>query len=97
MNKPEDAKKTWEQAIAKTTPIQLYSYARRLQSEKKDTEGMEIRVVAQLDQGVEACREMLGELERVSRLHPDQWSDFDRQVAHVGVALLHDLLRTRQL
>lgn len=42
MNKPEDAKKTWEQAIAKTTPIQLYSYARRLQSEKKDAEGMEI-------------------------------------------------------
>jgi hypothetical protein len=42
MNKPEDAKKTWEQAIAKTTPIQLYSYARRLQSEKKDAEGMEM-------------------------------------------------------
>ncbi|MFZ1219539.1 MAG: DUF2911 domain-containing protein [Chthoniobacterales bacterium] len=42
MNKAEDAKKTWEQAIAKTTAIQLYSYARRLQSEKKDAEGMEI-------------------------------------------------------
>jgi hypothetical protein len=42
MNKPDDAKKAWEQAIAKTTPIQLYSYARRLQSEKKDAEGMEI-------------------------------------------------------
>jgi hypothetical protein len=42
MNKPDDAKKVWEQAIAKTTPIQLYSYARRLQSEKKDTEAMEI-------------------------------------------------------
>ncbi len=42
MNKPDDAKKTWEQAIAKTTPIQLYSYARRLQSEKKDAEGLEI-------------------------------------------------------
>ena len=42
MNKPDDAKKTLEQAIAKTTPIQLYSYARRLQSEKKDAEGMEI-------------------------------------------------------
>jgi hypothetical protein len=42
MNKPEDAKKTWEQAIAKTTPIQLYSYGRRLQSEKKDAEAMEI-------------------------------------------------------
>src|SRR4051794_37485939 len=42
MNKTEDARKTWEQAIAKTTPIQLYSYARRLQSEKKDAEGMDI-------------------------------------------------------
>ncbi|MEY2562197.1 MAG: hypothetical protein QOH88_390 [Verrucomicrobiota bacterium] len=42
MNKPDEAKKVWEQAIAKTTPIQLYSYARRLQSEKKEAEGMEI-------------------------------------------------------
>jgi len=42
MNKPDDAKKTWEEAIAKTTPIQLYSYARRLQSEKKDAEAMEM-------------------------------------------------------
>ncbi|PYJ10926.1 MAG: hypothetical protein DMF06_04615 [Verrucomicrobia bacterium] len=42
MNKPEDAKKTWDQAIAKTTPAQLYSYGRRLQSEKKDAEAMEI-------------------------------------------------------
>ena len=42
MNKPEDAKKTWEQAIAKTTPVQLYSYARRLMFEKKDAEAMEI-------------------------------------------------------
>lgn len=42
MNKPEDAKKTWEQAISKTTPIQLYSYGRRLQFEKKDAEAMEI-------------------------------------------------------
>ena len=42
MNKPDDAKKTWEQAIAKTTPPQLYSYGRRLQSEKKDVEAMEI-------------------------------------------------------
>lgn len=42
MNKPEDAKKAWEQAITKTTPPQLYSYGRRLQSEKKDAEAMEI-------------------------------------------------------
>jgi hypothetical protein len=42
MNKPEDAKKIWEQAIAKTTALQLYSYARRLKSETKDAEAMEI-------------------------------------------------------
>lgn len=42
MNKADEAKKTWEQAIAKTTAQQLYSYARRLQSEKKDAEAMEI-------------------------------------------------------
>ncbi|MEY2510891.1 MAG: hypothetical protein QOE26_1654 [Verrucomicrobiota bacterium] len=42
MNKPDDAKKAWEQAIAKTTPVQLYSYARRLNSEKKDAEAMEM-------------------------------------------------------
>jgi Protein of unknown function (DUF2911) len=42
MNKPEDAKKAWDQALAKTTAIQLYSYARRLQSEKRDAEAMEI-------------------------------------------------------
>ena len=42
MNKPEEAKKIWDQALAKTTPVQLYSYGRRLQSEKKDAEAMEI-------------------------------------------------------
>lgn len=42
MNKPDDAKKVWDQAIAKTTPPQLYSYARRLKSENKDAEAMEI-------------------------------------------------------
>jgi hypothetical protein len=42
MNKPDDAKKIWDQALAKTTAPQLYSYGRRLQSEKKDAEGMEI-------------------------------------------------------
>jgi hypothetical protein len=42
MNKPDDAKKTWDQALAKTTAIQLYSYARRLQSEKRDAEATEI-------------------------------------------------------
>ncbi len=42
MNKPDDAKKTWERAIAKTTPVGLYSYGRRLQSEKRDPDAMEI-------------------------------------------------------
>ena len=42
MNKPDEAKKIWDQALAKTTPAQLYSYGRRLQSEKKDAEAMEI-------------------------------------------------------
>ena len=42
MNKPDEAKKVWDQALTKTTAPQLYSYGRRLQSEKKDAEGMEI-------------------------------------------------------
>ncbi|HMG04754.1 MAG TPA: DUF2911 domain-containing protein [Chthoniobacterales bacterium] len=42
MNKPDDAKKTWDKALAKTTAQQLYSYARRLKSENKDAEAMEI-------------------------------------------------------
>jgi hypothetical protein len=42
MNKPDDAKKSWDKALAKTTPVQLYSYGRRLQSEKKDAEAMDI-------------------------------------------------------
>lgn len=42
MNKPEDAKKAWEQALSKTTAPQLYSYARRLMFDKKDAEAMEI-------------------------------------------------------
>jgi len=42
MNKPDDAKKTWDQALAKTTPQGLYSYGRRLQTEKRDAEAMDI-------------------------------------------------------
>ena len=42
MNKPDEAKTIWGQALAKTTPVQLYSYGRRLQLEKKDAEAMEI-------------------------------------------------------
>jgi tetratricopeptide (TPR) repeat protein len=42
MNKPDEAKKIWDQALAKATPVQLYSYGRQLQSQKKDAEAMEI-------------------------------------------------------
>jgi tetratricopeptide (TPR) repeat protein len=42
MNKPDEAKKIWDQALAKATPVLLYSYGRRLQSEKQDAEAMEI-------------------------------------------------------
>jgi tetratricopeptide (TPR) repeat protein len=41
-NKPDEAKKFWDQALTKTTPQQLYSYGRRLQSEKRDAEAIEI-------------------------------------------------------
>jgi tetratricopeptide (TPR) repeat protein len=42
MNKADEAKKIWDQALAKATPVQLYSYGRQLQSQKKDAEAMEI-------------------------------------------------------
>jgi hypothetical protein len=42
MNKSDEAKKAWDQALAKATPPRLYSYGRQLQSEKKDAEAMEI-------------------------------------------------------
>jgi tetratricopeptide (TPR) repeat protein len=42
MNKPDEANKIWESALAKTTAPQLYSYGRRLQFDKKDAEAMTI-------------------------------------------------------
>jgi tetratricopeptide (TPR) repeat protein len=42
MNKPDEAKKIWDKALAKTTAPQLYAYARRLQTDKRDAEAMEI-------------------------------------------------------
>ncbi|HSV64167.1 MAG TPA: DUF2911 domain-containing protein, partial [Chthoniobacterales bacterium] len=42
LNKPEDAKKAWDQALSKTTAQGLYSYARQLQTEKRDAEAMDI-------------------------------------------------------
>lgn len=48
MNKPDEAKKIWDQALAKATAVRLYSHARQLQSEKKGAEAMEIlKVVVQ--------------------------------------------------
>jgi hypothetical protein len=48
MNKPDEAKKIWDQALAKATAVQIYSHARQLQSEKKGPEAMEIlKVVVQ--------------------------------------------------
>lgn len=42
MNKPDEAKKVRDQALTKTTAVQLYSYGRRLQNDKKDAEAIEI-------------------------------------------------------
>jgi tetratricopeptide (TPR) repeat protein len=42
MNKPDEAKTAWNKAMEISTPIQLYSYARGLQGQKRDAEAMEI-------------------------------------------------------
>lgn len=42
LNKPEEAKAAWNHALEISSAIQLYSYARQLQSQKRDTEAMEI-------------------------------------------------------
>ena len=42
MNKADEAKKIWEKALEKTTAVQLYSYGRQLQFDKKDAEAMAI-------------------------------------------------------
>src|SRR5437763_10098264 len=42
INKPDEAKKVRDQALTKTTAVQLYSYGRRLQTDKKDAEAMEV-------------------------------------------------------
>jgi hypothetical protein len=42
MNKPDEARKVRDQALTKTTAVQLYSYGRRLQNDKKDAEAIEI-------------------------------------------------------
>src|SRR5439155_16442210 len=42
LNVPDEAKAAWNHALEIATPVQLYSYGRRLQSEKKAAEAMEI-------------------------------------------------------
>src|SRR6266568_4328885 len=42
LNRPDEAKKTWDQALQKATAPQLYTYGRQLQNQKKGTEAMEI-------------------------------------------------------
>ncbi|MFL6567742.1 MAG: DUF2911 domain-containing protein, partial [Chthoniobacterales bacterium] len=42
LNRNDEAKKVWDQAIEKSTPQQLYNHARQLQSQKRDAEAMEL-------------------------------------------------------
>ncbi len=42
LNRPDEAKTTWNQALEIATAPQLYTYGRQLQNQKKDAEAMEI-------------------------------------------------------
>jgi hypothetical protein len=42
LNRPDEAKTTWNQALEKATAPQLYTYGRQLQNQKKGSEAMEI-------------------------------------------------------
>src|SRR5213596_2903531 len=42
LNRPDEAKAAWNRALEIATAVQLYSYGRRLQGEKKSAEAMEI-------------------------------------------------------
>jgi tetratricopeptide (TPR) repeat protein len=42
LNRPDDAKAVWNHALEIATAVQLYSYGRRLQFEKKGAEAMDI-------------------------------------------------------
>ena len=42
LNRPDEAKATWNHAVEVATAPQLYSYGRRLQSQKQNAEAMEI-------------------------------------------------------
>ena len=54
LNRPDEAKTTWNQALEKATAPQLYTYGRQLQNQKKGTEAMEIfkEVTKRFPQGV---------------------------------------------
>src|SRR5256886_16191452 len=42
LNRQDEAKKTWDQALGKAAAPQLYTYGRQLQNQKKGAEAMEI-------------------------------------------------------
>jgi Protein of unknown function (DUF2911) len=54
LNRPDEAKTTWNQALEKATGPQLYTYGRQLQNQKKGAEAMEIfkDVAKRFPQGV---------------------------------------------
>ena len=54
LNRPDEAKASWSHAVEIATAPQLYSYGRRLQSQKQGTEAMEIfkEVAKRFPQGV---------------------------------------------
>jgi tetratricopeptide (TPR) repeat protein len=54
MNRPDEAKTTWNQALEKANAGQLYSYGRQLQSQKQGAEALEIfkEVAKRFPQGV---------------------------------------------
>jgi Protein of unknown function (DUF2911) len=54
LNRSDDAKATWNHALEMATALQLYSYGRRLQSQKQDAEATEIfkDVAKRFPQGV---------------------------------------------
>jgi len=54
LNRPDEAKATWNHAVEIATAQQLYSYGRRLQNQKQDAQAMEIfqQVAKRFPQGV---------------------------------------------
>src|SRR6201982_3434027 len=54
LNRPDEAKTAWNQALEKATGPQLYTYGRQLQNQKKGTEAIEIfkQVAQRFPQGV---------------------------------------------